>query len=81
MLRKLLADRFHLAFHKEQKELPVFTLTVAKGGAKITGRAKKETKSETKNDTSGMIFRAPGSVLLNNLSMDEFCKMLQTFSG
>lgn len=79
MLRKLLADRFHLTFHKEQKELPVFTLTVAKGGAKITrNEAKKETKSETKNDTSGVIFRAPGSVLLNNLSMDDFCKMLQS---
>ena len=79
MLQKLLADRFQLKFHKEQRELPVFTLSVAKGGAKITRNdAKNETKSETKNDTSGVIFRAQGSVLLNNLSMDEFCKMLQS---
>jgi uncharacterized protein (TIGR03435 family) len=79
MLRKLLADRFHLAFHKEQRELPVFTLNVAKGGAKITkNEAKDETKTDAKNETSGVIFRGPGSVLLNNLSMDDFCRMLQS---
>lgn len=71
MLRKLLADRFQLAFHREQKELPVYTLSVAKGGAKIS-------KNDGKNETTGIIFRGPGSVLLNNVSMDEFCKMLQT---
>jgi uncharacterized protein (TIGR03435 family) len=35
MLRKLLADRFQLAFHREQKEFPVYALTVAKGGPKL----------------------------------------------
>jgi uncharacterized protein (TIGR03435 family) len=71
MLRKLLADRFHLAFHKEQRELPVYTVSVAKGGAKIS-------KNDGKNETTGVIFRGPGSVLLNDVSMDDFCKMLQT---
>jgi uncharacterized protein (TIGR03435 family) len=70
MLRKLLADRFQLAFHKEQRELPVYSLSVAKGGAKIS-------KNDGKNQTTGVIFRGPGSVLLNNVSMDDFCKMLQ----
>jgi bla regulator protein BlaR1 len=32
MWRKLLADRFHLAFHREVRELPVYAITVAKGG-------------------------------------------------
>lgn len=36
MLRKLLADRFQLTFHREQKELRVYALTVAKGGPKLT---------------------------------------------
>jgi uncharacterized protein (TIGR03435 family) len=71
MLRRLLAERFQLAFHREQKELPVYTLTVAKSGAKIT-------KNELKTETSGVIFRAVGSVALNNSPMDEFCRMLQT---
>ena len=35
MLRKLLADRFKLTFHREQKELSVYTLTVAKNGPKL----------------------------------------------
>lgn len=70
MLRKLMADRFQLKFHKEQKELPVFSLNVAKGGAKIS-------RNKESNETSGVIYRGPGSVLLNNLSMDEFSRMLQ----
>ena len=35
MLRRLLTDRFQLAFHREPKQLPVFALTVAKGGPKL----------------------------------------------
>jgi uncharacterized protein (TIGR03435 family) len=35
MLRKLLADRFKLTFHREQKEFSVFALTVAKNGSKL----------------------------------------------
>jgi uncharacterized protein (TIGR03435 family) len=35
MLRKLLADRFQLSFHRAQKELQVYALTVAKGGPKL----------------------------------------------
>ena len=75
MLRKLLADRFQLKFHKDQRELPVFSLSVVKGGAKIT---RNDIKAETKSETGGVIFRGAGSVLLNNLSMDDFCKMLQS---
>jgi uncharacterized protein (TIGR03435 family) len=71
MLRKLLADRFQLAFQKEQRELPVYSLTVAKSGLKIS-------KNAPNNETTGVIFRAPGSVLLNNVTMDDFCKMLQS---
>jgi uncharacterized protein (TIGR03435 family) len=35
MLRKLLADRFSLTFHREQKELPIYALTIAKTGSKL----------------------------------------------
>jgi len=35
MLRKLLTDRFQFTFHRESKELPVFAITVAKGGSKL----------------------------------------------
>jgi uncharacterized protein (TIGR03435 family) len=36
MVQKLLADRFQLAFHREKNELPVYAVTVAKGGPKLT---------------------------------------------
>jgi uncharacterized protein (TIGR03435 family) len=35
MLRTLLAERFKLAFHHEQKEMPVYALVVAKNGSKL----------------------------------------------
>jgi uncharacterized protein (TIGR03435 family) len=36
MVQKLVADRFQLTFHNEKKELPVYAITVAKTGAKLT---------------------------------------------
>jgi uncharacterized protein (TIGR03435 family) len=36
MIRKLLADRFKLTFHKETRELSAFVLTVEKDGPKLT---------------------------------------------
>jgi uncharacterized protein (TIGR03435 family) len=36
MLGNLLADRFHLQFHRETRELPVYRLVIAKGGVKMT---------------------------------------------
>jgi uncharacterized protein (TIGR03435 family) len=42
MLRALLADRFQLKFHWENKDLPGFALVIAKNGPKL-----KATKSET----------------------------------
>lgn len=36
MLQNLLADRFKLELHREMKEMPVYVLTVAKDGPKLT---------------------------------------------
>lgn len=35
MLRALLADRFKLAIHRQDKQMPIYALTIAKGGAKL----------------------------------------------
>jgi len=35
MLRTLLADRFRLSFHREEKEFSIYALEVAKGGPKL----------------------------------------------
>jgi uncharacterized protein (TIGR03435 family) len=39
MIQKLLSDRFGLTFHRETRELPVYAISVAKGGAKLTSAA------------------------------------------
>jgi uncharacterized protein (TIGR03435 family) len=39
MMQKILVERFGLKLHREQREMPVFALTVAKGGAKMTANA------------------------------------------
>lgn len=36
MVRKVLAERFGMKLHREQREMPVFALTVGKGGAKLS---------------------------------------------
>jgi uncharacterized protein (TIGR03435 family) len=36
MLQMLLEERFHLKFHRETREMPVYALVVAKSGAKLT---------------------------------------------
>ena len=36
MMRSLLIERFHLKYHAEEREMPVYALTVAKGGHKLT---------------------------------------------
>lgn len=35
MVRSLIADRFQLKFHREDKEFPIYALSVAKGGSKL----------------------------------------------
>jgi uncharacterized protein (TIGR03435 family) len=73
MMRKLLAGRFRLVAHNDRRELPVYTLGLAKGGAKISANDPSKTSA-----TNGIIGRGPGSVLFNNTTIDDFCKMLQS---
>jgi uncharacterized protein (TIGR03435 family) len=47
MLQTMLTDRFKLAFHREEKVLPVYALTVAKGGPKFKA-------SETQGEMSAV---------------------------
>lgn len=39
MLRPLLADRFQLKFHRETRQIPIYSLTVAKNGPKLQATA------------------------------------------
>jgi len=44
-LRNLLADRFHLAIHREMRDMPVYVVTVAKNGPKLPESEKHEITS------------------------------------
>jgi uncharacterized protein (TIGR03435 family) len=73
MVRKLLADRFKLTSHKEQRDLSAYVLTVAKGGQKLK-------PTELKGPLPGLGFRpTTGGLTLNmaNGTMDDLTSFLQ----
>jgi uncharacterized protein (TIGR03435 family) len=72
MMRKLVADRFQLKFHRDKKEMAVYTLNVAKTGAKLT-------KSEADpNGLPGLGFRGLGAFIARNATLGEFATVMQT---
>ena len=67
MVKALLADRMALQVHKEQKEMAVISLTVAKAGSKLAHSRRP----------SGPTFRGrPNSMFGTNLTMDMLCSVL-----
>jgi uncharacterized protein (TIGR03435 family) len=75
MYRKLLADGFQLAFHREKKELPVYALTVAKSGSKL---AKSLGDPDGLPDETGYGDRTGQTIHFTNTSMDDLAALLQT---
>jgi len=74
MLRNLLAERFKLTFHREQKDFSLYDLEVAKGGAKL--KPAVEAPDELPQ-TIGTV--TPGKVHMpaRNVTMGDFCSVLQ----
>ena len=71
MLQKLLADRFKLAFHRDQRELSVYALVVGRTGPKLT-------KSEgDPNGLPGLFFRGLGVLPVQNATMADFAGAMQ----
>ena len=80
MLRKLLADRFNFTFHREPKEFPVYELTVAKGGPKLTPSAAPP--DEPYNVTTTLFPAASGGIdharlPARNVTMGQFASVMQ----
>ena len=72
MVQKLLADRFGLTFHREKRELAVYTLTIVKGGPKLP-------KSE--NSSMHPVFGTsgpPGALAIRNMTMTSFAEYVQS---
>ncbi len=71
MMAKLLADRFGLKFHHEQRELSVFAITVAKSGPKMT------VSTVGPDDGIGFGFRKLGDLSVHNMTITDFAKWMQ----
>jgi bla regulator protein blaR1 len=86
-LRSLLTDRFQLKIKIEKKELPIYILTVAKGGPKIKETKPEEPGPAPKGDTAqerprGNFMRVGrGQIIGQSITLDVLAKMLSQQLG
>lgn len=73
MLQKVLADRFKLKMHNEMREQPIYTLVVAKGGAKLKPSAHPE--------AHGSMQWQPGKLQILNGEIDNMLYALSDALG
>lgn len=71
MVRKLLEDRFGLKFKREQREIPVYALTVAKGGLKLE-KSKSDPNALPNQNGNGK-----GNMRFQNTTMTTFLLGMQ----
>lgn len=81
MLRKLLADRFHLTVHIETKTLPVYNLVVATNGPKLTAAAPDPPPStdvdpSEKPKMRGRMSMGPGMLKLESMPLSSLIDQL-----
>ena len=73
MLRALLVDRFGLKFHRQDKEMAIYALSVAKSGSKL----KTAAKSDDQPKIVGIVYPDRIEVPARSVTMDDFVAMLQ----
>jgi uncharacterized protein (TIGR03435 family) len=73
MLRALLVERFGLKFHRQEKEMPIYALTVTKGGPKLRAAAKPDDQPQI----YGVVYPDKIQVPARSVTMDDFVAMLQ----
>ena len=71
LMQDLLAQRFGLTIHHEQRQLSVFAITLAKGGPKM------HVSPAAQNDQAGFAFRSFGDLSVHNMSMAGFANWMQ----
>jgi uncharacterized protein (TIGR03435 family) len=82
MLQALLADRFKLVLHKDNKPMPAFVLTVGKGKPKM----KESDGSGNTGCQPQQQTYVPGTIQYNlvschNVTMEAFAQVLRQFAG
>ena len=75
IVQQLLADRFKLAFHHDQRELPVYRLIAAKGGPELT----PTTKEDEQATNTAAVGIAPGLMTVRNATLSEFASITQRY--
>jgi uncharacterized protein (TIGR03435 family) len=73
MLRALLVERFGLTFHRQQKEMSIYALSVASGGPKLKPAAKPDDQPQI----FGVVYPDKIQVPARSVTMDDFVAMLQ----
>jgi uncharacterized protein (TIGR03435 family) len=80
MLEQILTERFQFAAHQETRELPVYILTVAKGGPKLA-----ETKVDPDHlipaNSPGRFITAPGEITAQGASIAAFASFIARPAG
>jgi uncharacterized protein (TIGR03435 family) len=71
MVREVLAERFGLKLHREDKEQSVYALVLAKGGTKLTD------SQGDPDGLPGLNLRAPGVLAASNATMADLAGTLQ----
>lgn len=74
LMRKILAERFGLQLHHEQREMPVFALTMAKGGSKMIENTSKPDGPMDQRNSQAAGLRVEN---LTNTAMSELVLILQ----
>ena len=71
LIQSALTDRFHLTFHRDERELSVYAITVAKGGPKLTETIHKP------SDPVNFLYRKLGQLMVTNATIKDFCDGMQ----
>lgn len=79
MLKNVLSDRFQLKVKLDQRTEPVYSLEVAKSGAKITPLGEPKDKADAKNRNHGTNIRN-GHLVANAITMNNFAGYLTEFT-
>jgi uncharacterized protein (TIGR03435 family) len=75
MLQKLLGDRFQLKFHRQQRELPVYAIRLAKGGPKLNPTAHPDADPDQESNSHGTEI----TQTYTNSSLPDFILAMQFF--